>query len=210
MNCEIIKDLIPLCIDGCCSTESEIIVKEHIEKCASCKKIFEDMKTPTNTISEAKSPLKLNKLNDWKASIMQSVLLFLSIALITTGVALEAATPSGWGNGYWAFNLVIPAMGFMLSLANWYFVKLYKSRDAFAKSSLISTVGLTIIAFIWACFHYEVNLFSIFDGSYSFLDALGILQFCMLFGGLGVIITVILSILSITLSNLYAKMLGKE
>lgn len=30
MNCDIVKDLIPLYIDGCCSEESKIAVKEHM------------------------------------------------------------------------------------------------------------------------------------------------------------------------------------
>ena len=38
MNCEIIKDLIPLYIDGCCSKESERAVEEHLSVCSECKK----------------------------------------------------------------------------------------------------------------------------------------------------------------------------
>ena len=144
MNCDVIKDLIPLCIDGCCSEESEKIVKEHIESCDACRKLFEDMRTssdmirvpsdmilvsedmhaPSDTISVSEAPVVLSKINDWKASVLQSVLLFLMFALITAGVALEAETPVGMTNGFWALNLVIPATGFMLSLANWYFVRL--------------------------------------------------------------------------------------
>ena len=41
MNCDIIKDLIPLYIDECCSDESSKIVDEHIENCASCKRLMD-------------------------------------------------------------------------------------------------------------------------------------------------------------------------
>ena len=138
MNCNIVKDLIPLYIDGCCSEESEKVVEEHIRDCGDCKKLLEDMKSPSDIVTVSESPKTFSKLNDWKASVLQSILLFLSFALITLGVALEARTPSGIGNGFWALNLVIPATGFMLSLANWYFVRVYKNRKSFSFFSLIA------------------------------------------------------------------------
>ena len=118
MNCDIVKDLIPLYIDGCCSEESSKIVEEHIRDCDDCKRLLEDMKSSSDIITVSESPKTFSKLNDWKASVLQSVLLFFSFALITIGVALEGKTPSGIGNGFWALNLVIPATGFMLSMAN--------------------------------------------------------------------------------------------
>ena len=213
MNCNVVKDLIPLCVDGCCSEESEKLVKEHIESCDACRKLFEDMRMPSDMISVSKdvcvpsdtilvsedmrapadiipvpaAPVVLSKINDWKASVLQSVLLFLSFALITTGVALEASTPAGPMNGSWALNLVIPATGFMLSLASWYFVRLYKSRKNFSDCSLLATLGITICAYIWAWVHYHLFLSTI-----------------------GVLLTVVFCVLSKILSNQYAKMLGKE
>lgn len=187
MNCDVVKDLIPLCIDGCCSEESEKIVKEHIESCGACRKLFEDMSAPSEMILVSKAPVVLSKINDWKASVLQSVLLFLLFAMITIGVALEAKTPAGPMNGFWALNLVIPATGFMLSLANWYFVRLYKNRKSFSDCSFLATLGITICAYLWAWVHY--NLF---------------------FSGIGILLAVVFCVLSKTLSNQYAKMLGKE
>lgn len=207
MNCDVVKDLIPLCIDGCCSEESEKIVKEHIESCDACRKLFEDMSASSEMIrvspdmilvsedmnassdgiSAPEAPVMLRKINDWKASVLQSVLLFLLFAVITTGVALEAKTPSGPMNGFWALALVIPATGFMLSLANWYFVRLYKSRKSFSNGSFLATLGITVCAYIWAGVHYDL-----------FLNWIGFL------------LTVVFCVLSKALSNRYAKMLGKE
>lgn len=209
MNCNIVKDLIPLYIDGCCSEESEKIVKEHIRDCDDCKKLLEDMKLPSNIVTVSESPKTFSKLNDWKASVLQSVLLFLSFALITVGVALEARTPSGIGNGFWALNLVIPATGFMLSLANWYFIRVYKSRKCFSNYSLIATLGITLSAYIWSGFHYEINLFDLFAGN-DFANVLEMLHALLLLNGIGILLTVVFCILSKTLSNQYAKMLGKE
>ena len=209
MNCNIVKDLLPLYIDGCCSEESEKIVKEHIRDCDDCNKLLEDMKSPSDIVTVSESPKTFSKLNDWKASVLQSVLLFLSFALITVGVALEARTPSGIGNGFWALNLVIPATGFMLSLANWYFIRVYKSRKCFSNYSLIATLGITLSAYIWSGFHYKINLFDLFAGN-DFANVLEMLHALLLLNGIGILLTVVFCTLSKTLSNQYAKMLGKE
>ena len=209
MNCNIVKDLIPLYTDGCCSEESEKAVEVHIRDCDDCKRLLEDMKLSSDFITVSESPKTFSKLNDWKASVLQSILLFLSFALITLGVALEARTPSGIGNGFWAFNLVIPATGFMLSLANWYFVRVYKNRKSFSNYSLIATLGVTLCAYIWSGFHYEINLFDLFAGN-DFANVLEILHALLLLNRIGILLTVVFCTLSKTLSNQYAKMLGKE
>ena len=209
MNCNIVKDLIPLYIDGCCSAESEKVVEEHIRDCDDCKRLLEVMKAPADTVAVAEAQRTFRKLNDWKASVFQSILLFLSFALITLGVALEARTPSGIGNGFWALNLVIPATGFMLSLANWYFVRVYKNRKSFSNYSLIATLGVTLCAYIWSGFHYEMNLIDLFAGN-DFANVLEILHALLLLNGIGILLTVVFCALSKTLSNQYAKMLGKE
>lgn len=210
MNCNVVKDLIPLYIDGCCSAESEKIVNEHIESCCSCKKLLEDMKMPSDMAPLSKASTMMGKLNDWKASVMQSVLLFLSFAIITIGVALEAGTPSGLMNSFWAINLVIPATGFMLSLANWYFVRLYKSRKSFSNCSFLATLGITLCADIWAGFHYEINFFEPLTGRNFIKFFFDVIQGIWLLYGIGILLTVVFCVLSKTLSNQYAKMLGKE
>lgn len=209
MNCDIVKDLIPLYIDGCCSEESEKVVEEHIDGCDDCKKLFEDMKLPTDIVVVSESPKVFSKINDWKASVLQSVLLLFSFALITIGVALEARSPQGLLNGFWAFNLVIPATGFMLSLVNWYFVRQYKGRKRFSTCSLIATLAITVCAYIWSGFHYEMNLFDLFAGT-NFAEILEILHALLLLNGIGILLTIAFCALSKILSNRYAKMLGKE
>ena len=209
MNCNIVKDLIPLYIDGCCSEESKEVVEKHISDCDDCKRLLEDMKSSSDIITVSESPKTFSKLNDWKASVLQSILLFFSFALITIGVALEARTGSGLMNGFWAFNLVIPATGFMLSLANWYFVRVYKNRKSFSNYSLIATLGVTLCAYIWSGFHYEINLIDLFAGN-DFANVLEILHALLLLNGIGILLMVVFCILSKSLSYQYAKMLGKE
>ena len=195
MDCNVIKDLIPLYIDDCCSEESHAEVKRHIENCDECKKIFESM---TNTVTEKETKFEIKKctrINDWKASILQSVLFLLSFLLITAGVYFEAGTNyHDFGNGLAAFNVVVPATGFLLSLTNWYFVKLYPSRKAFSWCSCILSAIITVCATVWCSFHYDMSL----DIFLFFVIAPG------------VFLTVLFAVAAKVLSCLYAKMLGKE
>lgn len=209
MNCNIIKDLIPLYIDSCCSEESKTIVEEHIKNCDDCKKLFANMKSPSDITTVSEPPKKFTKINDWKASVLQSVALFLSFLLITVGVALEAKTPSGIMNGFWASNLVIPSTGFMLSLANWYFIRVYKNKKTFSNCSFIVTLVITLCAYVWSGFHYEINLFELFHGN-NVSESLEMLYALLLLNGIGILLTVVFCVLSKTLSSKYAKMLGKE
>ena len=43
-RCGIVRDLIPLYIDGVCSEESTEMVRNHIENCKECRDIYESMK----------------------------------------------------------------------------------------------------------------------------------------------------------------------
>ena len=209
MECNIIKDLLPLYIDGCCSKESEKVVEEHIRSCDECKKLFEDMKSPSDMMAVTEAPKRLSKVNDWKASVLQSVLLFVSFALITVGVALEAKTPSGLGNSFWALNLVIPATGFMLSLANWYFVRSYANRKNFSAASSLITLVITIGAYVWAAFHYELDVIGVL-AERGIADKIEFINSLILYYGMGILLTVVFCTLSKILSDKYAQMLGKE
>ncbi|MBR5263853.1 MAG: zf-HC2 domain-containing protein, partial [Clostridia bacterium] len=163
-HCEVIRDLIPLYVDGCCSENTRTLVEEHLAVCPACKEEYALMKGAFAELSPVVPTKRFTRVQEWKASLLQSVLLFASFLAITFGVAMEAASPSGLLNGFWAFALVIPTTGFMLSLANWYFVRLYKSRKKFVLCSCLVTAGLIVAAYLWGLWHYEA-----FDAALYFL-----------------------------------------
>ena len=200
MNCNIIKDLLPLYVDGCCCEESAKVIEEHIKNCEECGKYLESIKKPIEMKTTVSTPRKALKISEWKASVLQSVMLFLAFAGITVGVTLEAATPSGRGNGFWAVTLIVPLTGFLLSLANWYFVRFYKSKKLFSVCSMFATLGVSAVGYIWSVLHYRA------DFSESLTDVQSIAS---LFG-FGVLITILLCVLSKSLSSRYATMIGKE
>lgn len=51
MKCEIIKDLIPLCLDELCSDESKAEIEEHIKGCDNCRLLYESA-PQTKDVSE--------------------------------------------------------------------------------------------------------------------------------------------------------------
>ena len=211
MNCDIVKDLLPLYIDDCCSKESEKIVEEHIKNCDACKKLYDDMSAPCDISEASQTLVKFTKLNEWKASVLQSVLLIVSFAMITVGVYLEAYTASGLTNSLSAYNIVVPATGFMLSLTNWYFIRFYKSKKAFSNSSMLITLVITICGFIWSCFHYDLNIINLLSGvKFGFAGIIDISEGILFVFGVGILLTSVFCILSKVLSDKYAIMLGKE
>ena len=42
-KCEVVKDILPLYVDGVCSQESAQLVEEHVENCEECRKIQEQL-----------------------------------------------------------------------------------------------------------------------------------------------------------------------
>ena len=77
MDCNVIKDLIPLYIDGCCSPESADLVRAHIDGCEECRSLWETMKQgPETAPSEPAAPKRMGRIREWKASVLQSALLF--------------------------------------------------------------------------------------------------------------------------------------
>lgn len=193
MNCNVIMDLLPLYADGCCSEESVALVETHLKSCENCKKVLDSMKGESfSGLSEAMPSAKISRISQFKASLLQSVLLFLSFAAITLGVTFEAATPMGANNGNWAYMLIVPATAFMLSLVNWYFVRFYKNRSIFSTCSAVITFGLALCGYVWAVLHY---------GSFT--------SYYFVFGT-GLVVTAVLCTVSKIFSSLYAKAIGKE
>lgn len=197
-KCGIVHDLLPLYIDKCCSEESVEMVESHLAECEECKAVFDSMSS--DIMSEEKNasvPHKLSRINDWKASVLQSVLLFVSFAVLAVGITLEAYTPYGLTNGIWAFLVIIPFASFILSLSNWFFVRMYKNRRVFSNCSSLITLIINIISFVWAVVHFKVTFFD-FSGS--------LVKFLLS----GIVVTALLCVVSKVTSGVYAKMLGKE
>lgn len=69
MNCNVIRDLIPLCAEGLCSEESKALIEAHVETCADCKKLYEKLPAePEQEIpvpAEGRAFQKVNRRLRW-------------------------------------------------------------------------------------------------------------------------------------------------
>ncbi len=195
MDCNVIQDLLPLYLDECCSEESRKMVEEHMKSCGSCCRLYESMKEPVKPEVQMPKGGKLNRISQWKASVLQSLMLYISFLLVAQGVGMEASVPAGVGNGNWLFALVAPLTALLLSMGNWYFIRFYHSRKSFAVASVCCLILAAFVEYIWGAFHYEWRLTEIFGNS-AFV--------------IGILLTILLSGISYLLSNLYGKYLGKE
>ena len=52
MKCEVIRDLLPLYIDGVCSDESKELIEEHIKECEKCQSYLSSLKESSNIENE--------------------------------------------------------------------------------------------------------------------------------------------------------------
>ena len=202
MNCTVIQDLLILYADDCCSEESKSLVEEHLAGCESCRKALAEMREESR--AEAKpvksSPKSFRRIKDWKASLLQSVLLYASFALIIFGVLREGNTPEGAANGLWAAAILVPVTGFLLSLANWYFIRIYPSRKVFSACSCLATAFFILLGVVWAILHYGSALSNLFSGSALSTSLLLV----------GCVLSLALCVVSRLCSDRYARLLGKE
>lgn len=217
MDCNVIQDLLPLYADRCCSDESAALVEEHLTGCAACAAVYGSMRASQSidaTEASTAAPKKqgLHRIREFRGAVLQSILQLVSFAVITAGVALESATPNDGSilrNGYWAFTLVIPATGFLLSLTNWYFVRFHKSRKLFSACTMLAVLLFILGASVWAALHYSMI------GGYGFFNTVSeALRFLLIMTWrvfpIGVLLTAVFCAAALLLSNVYAKMLGKE
>ncbi|SHM82333.1 Putative zinc-finger [Anaerosporobacter mobilis DSM 15930] len=61
VECEVIRDLLPLYIDGVCSNKSRNLIEEHLQGCNCCKKDYENMIVPLDSIEKENEEVKVLK-----------------------------------------------------------------------------------------------------------------------------------------------------
>ena len=99
LSCNIIRDLMPLYIDGVCSEESKKIVKDHLEECKECQAYFVSMNEENKTIEylsndDSKDSQKISSFKAIKKRIRRkqvisgliAILVAVSIFMVTVGI----------------------------------------------------------------------------------------------------------------------------
>lgn len=98
VKCEVVKDLLPLYIDGVCSEESKKTVEEHLLNCKSCKEEMELLTADLKTVSAKTEDKKIVKAANAviKKGKKKSFLVGCLIALCAVLVLASAYTGYHW------------------------------------------------------------------------------------------------------------------
>lgn len=100
ITCDVVKDIMPLCVDDACSDISKQLVADHINACAECKKLWDSYSIPsiTNELRDDNGKMfqeltaQIKKKNRKKTilaligGILISIILFAFINLIVFGL----------------------------------------------------------------------------------------------------------------------------
>ncbi|MDR3240190.1 MAG: hypothetical protein LBT44_08915 [Clostridiales bacterium] len=99
-TCELIKDLLPLCIEGLCGEYTKSIVKEHINKCQICRPLADSLSSPNtavanrNEVKKAAKPF-LKVKQKYRVIILTSIIIAIfTITALFTGLFLVGTTAS--------------------------------------------------------------------------------------------------------------------
>ncbi|MBO5411311.1 MAG: zf-HC2 domain-containing protein [Clostridia bacterium] len=117
ISCDIIKDLLPLYIDGVCSDDSAAAVSAHLENCAACKGYCDGLKTaiikPEISESEQKEIDIIKKIRNRYIGIALAFVFALSLAMLLWGLNLPGGDEMGYS--LIVFYLLFPLICLVLS-----------------------------------------------------------------------------------------------
>ena len=87
-ECEIVQDLLPLYYDDVCTSSSKKYVQNHLEKCETCKKLYEELKNDSvdrlmerETHDVLERHARKERTAAYKAGLIISVLLLIPIVI---------------------------------------------------------------------------------------------------------------------------------
>ena len=94
IKCTIIQDLIPLYVDKVCSSDSAELVKNHLQSCPGCKKIYDEM------TADLEGELLSPEVDGKKAfQSLRTNLLWIAVALATMVGCFVANFSGAWMGG---------------------------------------------------------------------------------------------------------------
>lgn len=82
INCNIIKDLLPLYIDNLTSNESNEIIEEHLNSCNECQIVYEQMNAPIEAEQEQNRENEIDYLKKVKTKTIKNYVFVFSIIAI--------------------------------------------------------------------------------------------------------------------------------
>ena len=103
-DCDIVKDLLPLVAEDMASESTKEYVNAHLETCETCRKAYEEMKTPVE--AEPAAPLKTVKRAVKKRGWLIAGLIACLVAALLVGVFARLLKPIVIHSAFEAFESV--------------------------------------------------------------------------------------------------------
>lgn len=150
--CEIVRDLLPLYVDGVCSGASREMVGEHLSQCGECRELEQKLRnTAIDTLVGAEKDgvlerhAKRERTAAWKAgAIVAGILLFPIVIL-----ALVLAAGQG---EFSALPILIASMMLVASMTA---VPLMSKKNKFARAVICATASIMLIEFFGCMYDGE-------------------------------------------------------
>ncbi len=146
-SCEVVRDLLPLYVDGVCSGTSKEMVEEHLSTCGECSSIVQQLRNNSvdNFVEEEKNSVLMRHAKQernaaWKAGAIVSGVLIFPIAILALVLA------SGHGD-FIALPIVISSMMLVASLS---VVPLMSKQNRFARAVICAVCSIILVEF-FAC-----------------------------------------------------------
>lgn len=91
-DCEVVRDLMPLVVDGTASERSRKMVGEHVAECEPCREMFDEMRQEVPVQPQRQAGKLVKKLR-WRRRLRGAALVLLGVAL---SALLAVAGLRGW------------------------------------------------------------------------------------------------------------------
>lgn len=162
MNCEIIRDLLPLYVDGVCSKETSRETEKHLSECSCCRKIYEDMKrdVPTQAVPVRKVPAEKAvylRIRRQLGNMLLCAILFIALVFLAFGIMNEIGN-RGWQQGLFAVAFVVPCAAFLLSMASIIVLAKISYRPWYPWVSAAITLSACIGGELYSLNHYRAEV----------------------------------------------------
>ena len=142
-RCGIVRDLIPLYIDGVCSEESTEMVRNHIENCKECRDIYESMKDESIEASVYNETEKVIGRHRQKERMFAMKLGLLLAAAFMIPFMIGLLYMAGTGSVRF-IDILVTASGILLA-ATLILVPVMSKKKKLVKTILFSTAGILLV-----------------------------------------------------------------
>ncbi len=142
MDCEVIRDLLPLYVEEIASEKSRMLVEEHLADCRECQKRMQQMREPEPQIVHSAEPMKRFRREMKKHTAVAAALTaFITVAVIVVLWGLFFLEGSdAMGYGLICFYWLMPVCAFVCTL----FASMKKSGFNYFLPLLFGMIGLLL------------------------------------------------------------------